>query len=111
MARNLEIDIKEENPKFPKNLFLSFPKLPFNRKSNVEVVIVKKPNEKQFDDEKKISNKPDMVKFSEPRPAIPPPLKLEAEEPGRISNRIILWQVSCLSHYKALFCIFCGYMM
>ncbi|XVF23411.1 hypothetical protein REPUB_Repub13aG0035600 [Reevesia pubescens] len=103
MARNIEIEIKEENPKFPKNLFLFFPKLPFNRKRSAEVVIEKKSNEKQFaDNEKKISNKPDVVKFSEPRPAVPPPLKLEADESGMTSNRIILWQVYAIGGFFLL---------
>ncbi|KAK6233870.1 hypothetical protein QUC31_006276 [Theobroma cacao] len=96
MARNVEIEIKEENPKFPGNLFLIFTKLPFSRKRKAEVLIEKKGNDKPSADEKK-SNKPDVVKLSEPRPAVPPPVKLEAEEPGMTSSRIILWQVSSIS--------------
>ncbi|PPD71421.1 hypothetical protein GOBAR_DD31679 [Gossypium barbadense] len=93
MARNLEIQIEDKNSKFPKNLWLLLPKLPFNRKRSVEVVIEKKPNGKQLSDEKKMINKPaDEVKFSEPRPAVPPPLTLEADQTGRTSNRVILWQ-------------------
>ncbi|XVE68661.1 hypothetical protein DITRI_Ditri09bG0086600 [Diplodiscus trichospermus] len=103
MARNLEIDNNEENPKFPKNLFILFSKLPFNRKRNVEVVIKKKANEKQIDDETKGSSKAaDVVKFSETRPAVPPPLKLEAEETGRTSNQIILWQVYAIGGFFLL---------
>lgn len=99
MAQNLEIQIEDKNSKFPKNLWLLLPKLPFNRKRSVEVVIEKKPNGKQLSDEKKIisnhSKAADKVKFSEPRPAVPPPLTLEADQTGRTSNRVILWQVSC----------------
>ncbi|EOY18984.1 Uncharacterized protein TCM_043550 [Theobroma cacao] len=101
MARNVEIEIKEENPKFPGNLFLIFTKLPFNRKRKAEVVIEKKGNDKPSADEKK-SNKPDVVKLSEPRPAVPPPVKLEAEEPGMTSSRIILWQVYAIGGFFLL---------
>ncbi|OMO59533.1 hypothetical protein COLO4_34173 [Corchorus olitorius] len=96
MARNVEIEIEKENPKFPKNLLLIFKKLPFSGKRQVEVVIEKKkPIENDVVDEKKSINKPaDVVKFAEPRPAVPPPLKLEAEEPaGKTSSQIILWQL------------------
>ncbi|XP_012447552.1 uncharacterized protein LOC105770761 isoform X1 [Gossypium raimondii] len=103
MARNLEIQIEDKNSKFPKNLWLLLPKLPFNRKRSVEVVIEKKPNGKQLSDEKKIINKPaDEVKFSEPRPAVPPPLTLEADQTGRTSNRVILWQVYAIGGFFLL---------
>ncbi|KAE8682029.1 putative Aspartate/glutamate/uridylate kinase family protein [Hibiscus syriacus] len=97
MAENLEIQIEDKNPKFPKNLLLWLPKLPFNRKRSVEVAIQKKPNEKQSggDDEKisKNNKAADVVKFSEPWQAVPPPLTLEADVSGTTSNKIILWQV------------------
>ncbi|KAK8552738.1 hypothetical protein V6N13_121122 [Hibiscus sabdariffa] len=93
MAKNLEIQIEEKKPKFPKNLLLFLSKLPFNTKRSVEVVIQKKPNEKHLGDgADQISKPPDVVKFSEPRPAVPPPLTLEADDTGTTSNKLILWQ-------------------
>ncbi|KAK9024064.1 hypothetical protein V6N11_004245 [Hibiscus sabdariffa] len=96
MAKNLEIQIEEKKPKFPKNLLLFLPKLPFNRKRSVEVVIEKKPNEKHLGDGgdqiSKINKPADVVKFSEPRPAVPPPLMLEVDDTGTTSNKLILWQ-------------------
>ncbi|KAK8299263.1 hypothetical protein V6Z12_D05G310700 [Gossypium hirsutum] len=48
-------------------------------------------------------NKPaDEVKFSEPRPAVPPPLTLEADQTGRTSNRVILWQVYAIGGFFLL---------
>ncbi|XP_039071921.1 uncharacterized protein LOC120219126 isoform X1 [Hibiscus syriacus] len=97
MAKNLEIQIEEKKPKFPKNLLLFLPKLPFNRKRSVEVVIQNKHNEKQLSDDdntiSKTNKAADVVKFSEPRPAVPPPLTLQADDSGTTSNKIILWQV------------------
>lgn len=40
-----------------------------------------------------ISKKVDVVRFSEKRPIIPPPLKLEAEESDNSSSPTVLWQV------------------
>ncbi|XP_022765537.1 uncharacterized protein LOC111310382 isoform X2 [Durio zibethinus] len=102
MARNIEIETKEEKPKFPKSLFLLFPKLPFNRKRSVEAVIEKKPNEKQLGDEMKKSKKADVVKLSETRPAAPSPLKLEAQQSERNSNPTILWQVYAIGGFFLL---------
>lgn len=92
MSRNTEIEIKQENPKFPMNLFLLLPN-PFNRKRSVEVVIEKNLTDQQ---QQPPPQQPDVVRLSDPRPAVPPPLKLEAEEAGSTSNQIILWQVSGL---------------
>ncbi|KAK8677340.1 hypothetical protein V6N13_142885 [Hibiscus sabdariffa] len=94
--------MQEKKPNFPNNLLLLLPKLHFNTRRGVEVVIEKKPNEKQLgDDDKKICKAADVVKLSEPRPVVPPLLTLEADDTGTTSNQIILWQVSETKPYSA----------
>ncbi|GLT93289.1 hypothetical protein SLE2022_110890 [Rubroshorea leprosula] len=78
----------ENNPKALKSLFSFFTKRP---EPEAQVVVAAK--EKRAEERRK----PEEVKFSDPRrPAVPPPLKLESEESDKTSNRLTLWQVSCL---------------
>ncbi|KAM7268538.1 hypothetical protein ACFE04_010704 [Oxalis oulophora] len=45
----------------------------------------------------------DVVKFSEVKPNIPPPLELEADLPtGRTSNPLVLWQVYAITGFMVL---------
>ncbi|KAK8691734.1 hypothetical protein V6N13_075233 [Hibiscus sabdariffa] len=96
MAKNFEIQIQDKKPKFPNNLLLLLPKLHFNTRRGVEVVIEKKPSEKQLgDDDKKICKAADVVKLSEP-------LTVEADDSGTTSNQIILWQLNHKSRVRAV---------
>jgi hypothetical protein len=104
MAENNEISSSKEDPKGPMNLFSLFPKfkldIPFLKQEPKVEVVVKKEVKKEIvvvvgDEGKEDTNtKPDVVKFSERKPLIPPPLAIEAEESSaKTSNPFILWQV------------------
>ncbi|GMY23161.1 chloroplast outer envelope [Fagus crenata] len=107
MAENNEISSSKEDPKGPMNLFSLFPKfkldIPFLKQEPKVEVVVKKEVKKEIvvvvgDEGKEDTNtKPDVVKFSERKPLIPPPLAIEAEESSaKTSNPFILWQVYAL---------------
>lgn len=104
MAENTEISNSKEDPKGPQNLFSWFPKfkleIPFLKhggpkveaglKEEVKGEVVVGGDEGKEDSTKK----PDVVKFAERKPLIPPPLEVEAEESSaKTSNPFILWQV------------------
>uniref|UniRef100_A0A7N0V5I1 Uncharacterized protein n=1 Tax=Kalanchoe fedtschenkoi TaxID=63787 RepID=A0A7N0V5I1_KALFE len=44
-----------------------------------------------------VSNKTDVVRFCDPKPAIPPPLKIESEESAQ--SAAVVWQVYALGGY------------
>lgn len=109
MAENAEISTSKEDPKGPQNLFSFFPKfkleIPFLKRGGPKAeVVVKKEVKGEIvvggDEGKEDSTKkPDVVKFAERKPLIPPPLAVEAEETSsKTSNPFILWQV-CLFIY------------
>ena len=114
MAENTEISNSKEDPKGPQNLFSWFPKfkleIPFLKhggpkveaglKEEVKGEVVVGGDEGKEDSTKK----PDVVKFAERKPLIPPPLEVEAEESSaRTSNPFILWQVCFIYLFIYLF--------
>ena len=86
---------KDGQEKDPRSLFLVFPRFEFkfppifnlSPKADVDAI-------KLEEKEKITGNKPaDVVKFSDPKPLAPPPLKVEVEEPA-IKHPLILLPVS-----------------
>ncbi|KAM4071996.1 hypothetical protein ACJW30_11G101400 [Castanea mollissima] len=113
MAENAEISTSKEDPKGPQNLFSFFPKfkleIPFLKRGGPKAeVVVKKEVKGEIvvggDEGKEDSTKkPDVVKFAERKPLIPPPLAVEAEETSsKTSNPFILWQVYALGGFIVL---------
>ncbi|KAL0007882.1 hypothetical protein SO802_009384 [Lithocarpus litseifolius] len=113
MAENTEISPSKEDPKGPQNLFSLFPKfkleIPFLKHGGPKVeAVVKKEVKGEIvvggDEGKEDSTKkPDVVKFAERKPLIPPPLAVEAEETSaKTSNPFILWQVYALGGFIVL---------
>ena len=117
MAENTEISSSKEDPKGPQNLFSLFPKfkleIPFLKHGGPKVEAVVKEEVKGEivvggDEGKEDSTKkPDVVKFAERKPLIPPPLAVEVEEPStKTSNPFILWQVCFFYLYICLNSLF-----
>lgn len=103
MAENAETVSKGEEPKAPSNGFSLFPKfnlqLPFFKQEpkNAGTSGEDEPREAVVGDDGSQSKiqKPDMVRFPKAELVVPPPVAVENEEPGKTSNPVILWQVTC----------------
>lgn len=107
-----------EHPKAPNPFFSLFQNLVKNLplpKFEAKQRVADRGQEGQGEGEGEvISKKVDVVRFSEKRPIIPPPLKLEAEESDNSSSPTVLWQVCSMlcAHWNprlvlkfyALFC-------
>ncbi|XP_024465423.1 uncharacterized protein LOC7468466 isoform X2 [Populus trichocarpa] len=104
MAENNKARSKKDGQeKEPRSLFLVFRRFEFkfppifnlSPKADVDAI-------KLEEKEKITGNKPaDVVKFSDPKPLAPPPLKVEVEEPG-IKHPLILLPVYALGGFIVL---------
>ncbi|KAJ8766040.1 hypothetical protein K2173_020556 [Erythroxylum novogranatense] len=72
--------------------FLRFP----NQNLTIRLPATRKPKETNT------SHKPERVRFAEPKPETPPPLKLEVEEPAKISHPLIVLPVYALGGFFIL---------
>lgn len=102
MAENYtKIITKNEDQNGPKNLLslftdfrLNFP--PFNRETKLDAISLSESETVPVNskEETNTNQKQDVVKFSDPKPVIPPPLKLEVED---YSNPAAQWLVCSLA--------------
>ncbi|KAK9283648.1 hypothetical protein L1049_011898 [Liquidambar formosana] len=89
---------KQPNPIFQhfQNIWLGFQQQlkPKPKADDVVVAVAaEEPAIRTALEEKESSEqKPDLVKFGDPRPIVPPPLKLEAEELEQSSSPTVRWQ-------------------
>ncbi|KAJ9684758.1 hypothetical protein PVL29_016970 [Vitis rotundifolia] len=96
-----------EHPKAPNPFFSLFQNLVKNLplpKFEAKQRVADSGQEGQGEGEGEVisSKKVDVVRFSEKRPIIPPPLKLEAEESDNSSSPTVLWQVYALGGFIIL---------
>ncbi|XP_015583705.3 uncharacterized protein LOC8263589 isoform X2 [Ricinus communis] len=105
MANSIsEIENKQDDdPEINKNLFLIFPKFEFKFLkfgNNLDPKVEKVLNKEK---EKTGSNKPgDVVKFADPKPITPPPLKIENQEASKLSHPLVLLPVYALGGFIIL---------
>ncbi|TXG73486.1 hypothetical protein EZV62_002065 [Acer yangbiense] len=91
-TKNTKIVNTNEEPKEPKNLFTLLTTtlgLNQNQESKTEVAGISE-EENEISGSKKQG---DVVKFSDPKPITPPPLKLQVEEYENPAARLLYWDV------------------
>ncbi|XP_037495047.1 uncharacterized protein LOC105648357 isoform X2 [Jatropha curcas] len=87
---------RKNDPKVPNNLFLLSPKF------ELKFPPFMKFDDSIVEDREETSQKPDVVRFADPKPVTPPPLKLYNEELEKRSHPLILFPVYALGGFLIL---------
>lgn len=79
------------------NFRIFFPSKPQQETKEVDAAAVVVSQEVE-DGSTSLKKNPDVVRFSDARPIVPPPMKLESEEYEQITSPAVMWQV-CIHYY------------